>query len=75
MHRHSDGTVSFIVILCGCLITAGEAEPDTDMFVFGLGSIVVVRPAFSEATHPLESWESWEFRRDTCLSPGPQKDT
>lgn len=75
MHRHSDGTVSLIVILCGCLITAGEAEPDTDIFVFGLGSIVVVLPVFSEATRPLESWESWEFRRDTCWSPGPQKDT
>lgn len=36
------GAVSLIVLLCGCLIAAGEAEPDMDAFVFGLGSIVFV---------------------------------
>lgn len=40
------------MILCGRLISAGEAEPDVDVFVSGLGPIVVVLPRFSETTLP-----------------------
>lgn len=35
MHRRAP-----LIVLCGRLITAGEAQPDVEAFVFGLGAIV-----------------------------------